>query len=41
MGKNGDGDDNLVFEHELAPGQDDEGVFNDVGQVPGGGVAQR
>jgi hypothetical protein len=25
MGKNGDSDDNLVFEHELAPGQDDEG----------------
>jgi hypothetical protein len=25
MGKNGDGDDNLVFEHELARGQDDEG----------------
>ena len=25
MGKNGDGDPNLVFERELAPGQDDEG----------------
>jgi hypothetical protein len=25
MGKNGDGGHNLVFEHELAPGQDDEG----------------
>jgi hypothetical protein len=25
MGKNGDGDRNLVFEHELAPGQDDDG----------------